>query len=80
MEEFLKGLQLGKSKHGCAAVIDALESYEANRVIVNDSVLGKADYQKALSVAEKMKAKVIVFNSSDEVGQQLSGFEDIGCF
>ena len=80
MEEFLKGLQLGKSKHGCAAVVDALESYEANSVIVNDSVLGKADYQKALSVAERMKAKVIVFNSSDEVGQQLSGFEDIGCF
>ncbi len=80
MEEFLKGLQLGKSKHGCAAVIDALESYEASNVIVNDSVLGKSDYQKALSVAEKMKAKVTVFNSSDEVGQQLSGFEDIGCF
>ncbi|MEM3841502.1 MAG: mRNA surveillance protein pelota [Candidatus Micrarchaeaceae archaeon] len=80
MEEFLKGLQLGKSKHGCGNVIKALESYEASTVIVNDSVLGRPDYQRALEAAERMRAKVVVFNSSDEVGQQLASFEDIGCF
>ncbi len=79
MDEFLTGLSSDRSKHGVKAVSEALDSYLATKVFVNDSVLGDASIQKALATAEARSASIEVFNSNDEVGQQLHSFGDIAC-
>ncbi len=77
MEEFLNGLDSGKSKSGSEAVDEAIENYEASVLMVNDSVLGDPKMQKVLANAEKNNVKIEVFNSNDEVGAQLHAFKDI---
>ncbi len=77
MEEFLNGLDPGKSKFGIKDVDEAIDNYEASMVFVNDSVLGDPKMQKVLANAEKNKVKIEVFNSIDEMGNQLHGFNDI---
>ncbi len=77
MEEFLNNLDSGRSKSGIEAVNDAIESYEAKTVLVNDSVLGNKDVQAVLANAERNKVKIEVFNAGDEVGEQLHAFKDI---
>jgi protein pelota len=77
MEEFLNGLDPGKSKSGAEEVGEAINNYEAKTVLVNDSVLGDPGVQKVLANAEKSRVKIEVFNSNDEVGAQLKAFGDI---
>jgi protein pelota len=79
MEEFLNGLDSGKSRSGAGPVNDAIDNYEAKTILVNDSVLGDAKTQRVLTNAEKKKVKIEVFNSIDEVGSQLHSFGDIAC-
>ncbi len=79
IEEFLSNLSTGKSKYGLENVGIALENSWADTVFVNDSMLGDPAVQKILSDAEKNRVKIEVFNSNDEVGQQLHGFKDIAC-
>ena len=79
MEDFLNGLGTGKSRSGAESVNEAIGSYEASTVLVNDSVLSDPAVQKVLANAEKNKVKIEVFNSTDEVGQQLHAFKDIAC-
>ena len=80
MDEFLRGLSSKRSRYGSKGVDDAISNYEANIVIVNDSSLSDSDVQKVLNKAESFKLRVEVFNADDEVGAQLHGFNDIGCF
>ncbi|MCL5423542.1 MAG: mRNA surveillance protein pelota [Candidatus Marsarchaeota archaeon] len=77
MEQFLKGLSTGQSRYGIDNVKKAMNEYEVRLILVNDSVLGNDLIQKLLSEAEKKKLAVEVFNSTDEVGMQLSNFKDI---
>ncbi len=79
MEEFLSGLDSGRSRSGVGPVNEAIDGYEAKTVLVNDSVLGKKDVQETLANAEKNRVKIEVFNSVDEVGEQLRSFRDIAC-
>ncbi len=79
MERFLEGLGIGKSKTGTAEVDEAITNYEAEKVLVNDSVLSDKKVQHVLANAEKKKVKIEVFNSVDEMGQQLHAFNDIAC-
>jgi protein pelota len=77
MERFLSGLSSGRSKYGEADVKELLDSGLAEIIIVNDSFIGKPDVQETLSEAEKMKVRIEVFNSDDEVGTQLHAFKDM---
>jgi len=77
MDEFLTNLSTGKSKYGLENVSIALENMSANMIFVNDSILGDPAVQKLLGDAEESRVKIEVFNSSDEVGQQLHSFKDI---
>ncbi len=77
MEEFLNGLDSGKSKSGADEVNAAIENYGASLLLVNDSVLGDPKMQAVLANAEKNKIRIEVFNSNDEVGVQLHAFNDI---
>ena len=79
MDEFLTGLSAGRSKHGNREVREAIDGYSASRVFVNDSVLGDAAVQEVLALAEERNVQIEVFNSNDEVGQQLHSFDDIAC-
>jgi protein pelota len=77
MEEFLSALNVGKAGYGLDRVREAVENYEANIILVNDSVLGNPEVQKTLSEAEEHKIRIIIINSSGEAGVQLHGFKDI---
>ncbi len=77
MEEFLRGLSSGASRHGLADVEAALENHLSTTILVNDSVLGDKGVQKLLAEAEEMRVKIEIFNSTDEVGQQLASFKNI---
>lgn len=77
MERFLSGLSSGLSRFGTEDVNSYLASGSADTLIVNDSVIGNADIQKLLAQAESGGTKIIVFNSSDEVGAQLHSFKDV---
>lgn len=77
MERFLSGLSIGKSKYGRESVDDAIKGYESRTVLVNDDVLSDPDIQKVLDTAERNRIKIEVFNSADEVGQQLASFKSI---
>lgn len=79
MERFLKGLASKASRYGPENVGKALDDYEADTVLVNDSVLPEPAIQELLSRAEKGRVRVAVFGSEDEVGQQLHSFRDIAC-
>jgi protein pelota len=79
MEGFLNGLASKASKYGLDNVGRAMGDYEAETILVNDSMLGDADVQKLLSKAELKGVRVEVFSSEDEVGQQLHAFKDIAC-
>ncbi len=80
MEEFLKGLSTQKSKYGVENVGKALDEYGADRILVNDSVLGDAKVQTLLDSAERRGVRIEVINADDEVGQQLHAFKDIAAF
>ena len=77
MERFLQGLDSKSSRYGANNVMEAIGAYEASTVLVNDSVLGASEVQGALAAAEEKKLTIKVFNSDDEVGQQLHSFKDI---
>ncbi len=77
MEEFLKGLSTGAAHYGVEGVKAALGDYAASVVLVNDNELGKTEVRDVLDMAESMKVRIEVFNSVDEVGQQLSSFKGI---
>lgn len=77
MEKFLSGLSSGTSKYGVDEVKGFIASGIAETVIVNDSFIGKPDVQEVLSEAERMRIRIEVFNSDDEVGTQLHAFKDI---
>lgn len=77
MEEFLKGLATGASRYGIENVKNAIEEYAVNMVLVNDLVLGDKNVQMLLAKAEEMRIKIDIFNSSDEVGQQLASFKNV---
>ncbi len=79
MEQFLKGLSSKTSRYGLDNVGEAIGDYEAITIIVNDSVLSEAPVQELLAKAERRGIKVDVFNSQDEVGQQLHSFKDVAC-
>ena len=55
MEEFLKGLSTGRSKHGLQNVEEAMKSYSVTTILVNDSVLGKQEVQLLLAKAEEVR-------------------------
>ncbi len=77
MEEFLSNVGMERASYGPHAVGNAIESYEAKTVIVNDNVIGQKEIQEVLAMAEKNKIRIEVFNSGDEVGTQLHSFGDI---
>jgi protein pelota len=77
MEKFLSGLSSQSSKHGIENVKEMIDDGLADIVIVNDSFIGRPDAQAVLALAEKEGVKIEVFNSEDEVGQQLHSFGDI---
>lgn len=77
MERFLKGLATKGSRYGLDNVGSAIDDYEAETVLVNDSVLSDPGVQVVLAKAERRKLGVEVFGSEDEVGQQLHSFKDI---
>lgn len=77
MDEFLTGLSAEKSKYGAKEVAEAIDSYSAAKVFVNDCVLGDPQIQKVLALAEERNVQIEVFNANDEVGQQLHAFKDI---
>ncbi len=79
MERFLNGLSSKASRYGIDNVSGAVGDYEATVVIVNDSALPDMAVQKLLSKAESRGVKVEIFNSQDEVGQQLHSFKDVAC-
>ncbi len=79
IEEFLTNLSTGKSKYGIENVSIAFENMEANTIFVNDSILGDKAVQELLTDAEGAKVRIEVFNSTDEVGEQLHSFKDIAC-
>ncbi len=77
MERFLSGLSSGRSKYGVEEVREFIATGLADTVMVNDSFIGKPDVQEVLSEAEKEGIRIEVFNSDDEVGQQLHAFKDM---
>lgn len=77
MAEFLEGLSSGKSKSGVKDVGGAIGGYSAKTVLVNDSVLSDEKVKALLSLAEKNRLKIEIFNSEDELGRQLHGFKDV---
>jgi protein pelota len=77
MEEFLKGLSGGASRYGKNGVNAAIKDYEASTILVNDSELGDNDIRRILDIAESKRIHIEVFNSMDEVGQQLNSFKGI---
>ncbi len=79
MGEFLNGLSEGRSRSGAKEVGEAIESYEAKGILVNDSVLGDPEVQKLLGRAEHNKIRITVINSDDEIGEQLHAFKDVAC-
>ncbi len=79
MERFLGGLSSKRSRYGADDVGSAIDDYEADTIIVNDSVLPVAAIQALLAKAERRGIRVDVFNSGDEVGQQLHSFKDVAC-
>lgn len=80
MEEFLRGLSSKRSRYGVKDVEEAVSSYEASVVLVNDNVLNSSEIQKLLNKVEQSKLNVEVFNGDDEAGMQLHSFKDIACF
>lgn len=78
MEEFLNGISLGSSVYGLDKINDAIENYAVNTILVNDDVLNDEKIKVLLDKAESYKLSIIVFNSFDEVGEQLSSFGNIG--
>ena len=79
MAEFLEGLSTGRSHYGVEDVGKAVESYGANTVAVNDSVLGDSRIKEVLNVCERNRTRIEIFNSNDEAGTQLHSFKDIAC-
>jgi len=77
MEQFLKGLEIQKSVYGIENVRKALELHAITAMIVNDSVLGLEEIKTLLNLAENDRVNIEVFNSNDEVGEQLHAFKDI---
>ena len=74
---FLSGLSLGASFFGVEKVKDALESYQAGAILVNDSVLNDLSVKDALDLAYRQNAQIYVFNSEDDAGMQLSNFKNV---
>ncbi len=79
METFLAGLQSGLSKYGNDSVKKCIEEGTAATVLVNDDILGDPSIQAILTEAERAGAKIEVFNSDDEAGEQLKAFRGIAC-
>jgi protein pelota len=77
MERFLSGLSSGRSKYGVEEVREFIATGLADTVMVNDSFIGKPYVQEVLSEAEREGIRIEVFNSDDEVGQQLHAFKDM---
>ncbi len=77
LNRFLSGLSLGASFHGAAKVGEALNSYDAGLVMVNDSVLNDKQIQELLDIADSNKVKIEIFNSLDDAGMQLANFGNI---
>lgn len=77
MEEFLGGLSTGRSHYGVEDVDVAIDSYTAETILVNDAALSNDMVKVVLAKAEDRKIKIEVFNSEDEVGVQLHGFNDV---
>ncbi|MGC8478774.1 MAG: mRNA surveillance protein pelota [Candidatus Micrarchaeia archaeon] len=77
MEEFLKALSIGKAKYGLENVRSAIESYDARRILVNDSIIGNIEVRKLLGEAEEAGIGIRIINSDSEAGAQLHGFRDI---
>ena len=80
MSQFLEGLATKSSKYGIEEVMKALQNYEANVILVNDSVLSRPEVQRLLGEAENRSVKIEIINSMDEAGMQLAAFKDIACF
>jgi protein pelota len=79
MERFLSGLANGLSKYGVENVKEALGTGMVEVVMVNDSVIGEDKIREVLLDAEAHGARIEVFNSDDEAGQQLGAFKGIAC-
>ncbi len=77
MERFLSGISSKLSKYGIDNVRESVESFSAKTLIVNDSMLGDAQVQYILSMAERNHIEIVVFNSEDEAGSQLQSFKGI---
>jgi len=77
MEQFLSALSINKAKYGIENVRQAIENYEARKVLVNDSTIGNAEVREVLGAAEKNGIKIIIINAGSEAGAQLHGFKDI---
>ena len=58
-------------------VREALETYQAGAVLVNDSVLNEEGVKEVLDAAYAQRVGIRVFNSEDDAGIQLHSFKDI---
>jgi protein pelota len=76
MEDFLKAVSVGRAWYG-AKVQGAIESQEAQRLMVNDRMLSDERIKKLLNEAEAKGIHITIFNSGDEVGEQLQAFGGI---
>jgi protein pelota len=74
---FLKGLTFGASFSGVEKVRQAIESYQAGVVLVNDSVINEEDIKQVLKEAYVNKVPIKIFNSEDDAGMQLKSFGNI---
>ncbi len=77
MEEFLRQVSIDKSVYGIKNVIEGIQNYEISKILVNDNILNNQEIKQLLGNAEKNNIKIIIFNSNDEVGNQLHNFKDI---
>ncbi len=74
---FLQGVRTSGAFYGNAQVREALESYRAGIVLVNDSVLDDKQVKELLDIADQSKVRIEIFNSEDDAGMQLKNFKDI---
>ncbi len=77
LNAFLAGLAMGRSFYGMDKVREALETYQAGAVLVNDSVLNEEGVKEVLDAAYAQRVGIRVFNSEDDAGIQLHSFKDI---
>lgn len=77
LNSFLSGLGVGASFFGVDKVMQALDRYQVETILVSDSVLNEREIKEVLDAAYRQKVAIQVFNSDDDAGSQLRNFKNI---